>query len=370
MPNYADAMEALRLQTAVPVLMGREEAYQAALPSQPLVRAMWSRDDPAHADLRRMSERDFRPEAIAPIIASTRKLAEALLSGKTQQEPTGRMELVEEYAVPLAREAVCKGLVGIDPAQEDWLCAWQNTHPSVFLQDEAVFVADVQAWLAQRAAQPGKKMIDNLIALYHQKAPVGGSPMSLDDLVSYFDMLAVGAYESLRTNIATALVLLIEHDALPELRAQQGQDTFPALCASATEEVLRLAPSFPCIYLSTRAEVRLGRQHIPAGAMLMIWLSAANRDPAVFKDPDRFDLWRYFERRLAPRPPLTFGYGMHHCLGALLSRQVIEASIEAFVAHVRGTVRLDPQEAVTWYPYYGSDHSLEQASVLYEEHES
>jgi len=99
----------------------------------------------------------------------------------------------------------------------------------------------------------------------------------------------------------------------------------------------------------------------------MIWLSAANRDPAVYQHPDQFDLGRYLDPHQSPKPPLTFSYGMHYCLGALLSRQVIEAAIQAFVAHVPGPVRLDPQEAVTWYPYYGVDHTLKQACVLYGE---
>ncbi len=138
--NYQDAVEALRLQAAVPALAGREGTYQSELSAGPMGRAMWVRDDPAHSALRKMTEANFRSEAIAPIIASTRLLAGALLSRRTQQEPAGQIELVEEYTSPLAREAVCKGLVGIDPAQEDWLRAWQDTHPSALLLDEPGFV--------------------------------------------------------------------------------------------------------------------------------------------------------------------------------------------------------------------------------------
>lgn len=220
--------------------------------------------------------------------------------------------------------------------------------------------------------------------------------MSFDELVSYFDMLAVGGYESLRTNIATALLELIKHDVLPELRARRDQDTFPALLASAREEALRLAPSFPCVYLTTRAPVTLSGQAIPAGATLVIWLSAANRDPAVYRAPDQFDLWRYFDVEVerdrhthhlqgareerqridldvnggfgheTTKPPLTFSSGMHYCLGALLSREVITAAFEAFVDHVPGPVRLDP-EGPAFYAFYGLDHSLKQVSILYGE---
>ncbi len=221
--------------------------------------------------------------------------------------------------------------------------------------------------MARATSTASGGLLDKLIVLYHRGASVGGSPMSLDDLVSFFDMFAVGAYESLRTNIATALTTLIEKETLEALREHRDRAEFPALLSSAREEVLRYAPSFPCVCLTTRATVALGGQAIPPEAMLMIWLSAANRDPAVYSDPDQFDLWRYFDLRQSPKPPLSFGYGMHHCLGASFSREIISIAIETFLDLVPVPVRLDPQEAVTYYDYYGSDHSIRQASVVYGE---
>src|SRR5260370_12801799 len=149
-PSYADAVEALRLQNAVPALAGREEpyeAYQVALPAGPMARAMWARDEPAHAALRHMTEASFRALTIAPIITTTRKLAHALLSRKIQREPAGHLNLVEEYSSPLAGEAIDNGLMGIDPAEAPWLRVWMRaweerntTPPAVFVQEEATFV--------------------------------------------------------------------------------------------------------------------------------------------------------------------------------------------------------------------------------------
>src|SRR6266446_6041627 len=124
--TYQHVAQALQLQNAAPLLTGREGTYQAAFPGGPMGRAMWARDDPAHSELRKMTAASFRAEAIAPIIASTRKFAHDLLSRKVVRQPAGSINLVEEYSSPLAAEAIDNGLVGIDPAEAPWLRAWQH----------------------------------------------------------------------------------------------------------------------------------------------------------------------------------------------------------------------------------------------------
>src|SRR6185503_18820479 len=93
----------------------------------------------------------------------------------------------------------------------------------------------------------------------------------------------------------------------------------PALIPSAIEESVRLRPPFPRSARQTTKDTELAGQKIPAGAIVLIWLTTANRDDRVFTDPNRFDILR------KPNPHLSFGKGIHHCLGAPLAR--LEVSI-------------------------------------------
>jgi cytochrome P450 len=88
----------------------------------------------------------------------------------------------------------------------------------------------------------------------------------------------------------------------------------PALIPAAIEESVRLRPPFPRSARRATKDTELGGRKIPAGAIVLIWLTTANRDERVFADPDRFDLLR------KPNPHLSFGKGIHHCLGAPLAR--------------------------------------------------
>lgn len=360
-PNYWGVVGALRLQNNGAI--GREGGY---LPDVLLVAAMWARDGAAHMDLRKMSEDAFRLSAIAWMQEPLLEKARELLSRRTQQEPTGRINVIEDFVVPLARYAVCDLLLGINSEQETWIRDWQESHPSVFLQDDSSFQPAFEAWLEKRMKTLGEGLIDTVIAQYMRRAPVGPKVMSLRDLVAYFDMLCIGAYESLRSSMILALTSLVEEGGLEVLRKHRDHTPFRDLLASAGEETLRFVSSFPLMFLMTRKKVVLGGQEIPAEASLMLWLSAANRDPAVYENPDQFDLFRFLPQRAAQtKPPLSFGYGIHYCLGAAFSRLVISIAIQAFVEIVPPPVKIDPEKPVTWYPFFGSDHTVKEAFVEY-----
>jgi cytochrome P450 len=97
-------------------------------------------------------------------------------------------------------------------------------------------------------------------------------------------------------------------DAAAEVRAD------PALLPAAIEEVLRVRTPFPRLGRITTADAEVGGVSIPAGQIVLPWLTAANRDERVFAEPHRFDILR------RPNPHLTFGHGIHFCLGAPLAR--------------------------------------------------
>src|SRR5262249_9759340 len=112
-------------------------------------------------------------------------------------------------------------------------------------------------------------------------------------------------------------------DAAAELRAD------PALLPAAIEEVLRYRPPFPRLGRMTAAEVDLGNHTIARDQIVILWIAAANRDGAEFRDPDRFDIHR------KPNPHLSFGHGIHFCLGAPLARLEARIALETLFGRYR-----------------------------------
>ena len=130
------------------------------------------------------------------------------------------------------------------------------------------------------------------------------------------------------------MVCFDEHpDAVAEIRAD------PTLLPAAIEEVLRLRTPFPRVGRLTRVDTEVGGVPIPAGQILLPWLTAANRDERVFADPDRFDIHR------VPNPHLTFGHGIHFCLGAPLARLEARVALRMLLQRFRD-IEVDPGEQV------------------------
>jgi cytochrome P450 len=138
---------------------------------------------------------------------------------------------------------------------------------------------------------------------------VDGERLADEEIIGFVGLLLLAGHITTTATLGNSVVCFDEHpDAVAEIRAD------PTLLAAAIEEVLRLRTPFPRVGRMTRVDTEVGAVPIPAGQILLPWLTAANRDERVFADPDRFDINR------VPNPHLTFGHGIHFCLGAPLAR--------------------------------------------------
>jgi len=279
---------------------------------------MLQADPPDHTRLRKLVAREFTARRIQALRPRIQRVAGELVGAIG---PSGRADLVDAFAFPLPITVICE-LLGVPHMDRNVFRAWST---------EIVAATDPEA-----ATQASQEMAVYLLGLIEEKrntTPAGdgdllhalvrttdtdGDALTPDELLGMAFLLLVAGYETTANLISSASRLLLTHPGqLAALRADW------TLLEGAVEEALRCEPAAQATaYRYTAEPVTLAGVRIPAGETLLIYLASANRDPARFPDPDRFDIHR---DPADTRAHLSFGHGLHHCLGAPLAR--LEAAV-------------------------------------------
>src|SRR5439155_22685987 len=205
----------------------------------------------------------------------------------------GRAELRREFAGPLAAAVITRAL-GLDGADTAAVLRWYDA-----------IVASVTGVTAGRPASAAGRAA--FAELRGALQPLAADARDLDpeEAVSNGAVLLFGGIETTEGMIANAVLHLLEHrEALALVRAD------PGLVAAAIEESLRVEPAAATVDRYATRDVALGGAAIGRGDLVTVSIAAANRDPATFPDPDRFDV-----RRENARQHLAFAAGPHVCLG-------------------------------------------------------
>jgi cytochrome P450 len=275
-------------------------------------RIMLYRDPPEHARLRRLVSSAFSP----PVVRRLRPRIEAMVDDLL--EPAlrrGRMDVAAELAYPLP-VMVISALMGI-PAEADEQLRRHATAlgrafaavvpgPARAAADEAVgwlraFVTDQ---LEQRRARPGDDLLSRLIAVESD-----GERLSTTEIVDNTVFAFFAGFETTVHLITNGCAALLRHPGeLARLRAD------PALVPAAVDEFLRYEAPIQGTARLVRETLEIGGQTVRKGRVLVLMLGSANHDERVFADPWRLDVGR------RPNPHVTFGGGMHLCLGGFLAR--------------------------------------------------
>ena len=166
------------------------------------------------------------------------------------------------------------------------------------------------------------------------EAAASGSGLAAGEIVSNAAVLMFGGIETTEGMITNAILHLLGHPA--QLRLVLDD---PGLVPSAIDESLRLEPAAAVVDRYAAREVRIGDAVIRKGDLVTVSITGAGRDPAVFPDPDRFDV-----RRSNARLHLAFAHGPHFCLGVHLARLEAQAAVHAAVRRLPG-LRLDPERS-------------------------
>jgi len=280
-------------------------------------RRLSSYDPPDHTRLRALVTRAFTVRRVESMRSHIQAIADRLLDGVGGAE---RMDVIADLAHPLPSLVICE-MLDVAEADRRQFSVWTGDiafllapiiAPDRLATGEAAagaFMAYVRDLIAERREALGDDLLSALIT-----AEADGDRLTEDELVAMIVFLFSAGHQTTRDLVGNGLLALLQHrDQWQRLLAQ------PALLPAAIEECLRYDPSVTMFFRRALQDTHIGDTPIPAGDRIFVSISAANRDPARFDDPDRFDL----DRR--DNEHLTFGGGIHYCLGAALAR--VEAHI-------------------------------------------
>jgi cytochrome P450 len=272
-------------------------------------------DPPLHTRVRRLIAGALTPRAIAGLQGSVTALVDRLLDAMAAR---GQCDLIADFASAIPVEVIGT-LLGVPPderaALRDWSLAILGALEPVVSPDAAAsgnaavsdFLAYLEGLVARRRAAPGEGEPDVLTRLIGSDSDA--ERLSAAELLHNCIFLLNAGHKTTTNLIGNGLVALHDH---PGQRARLVAQ--PALIRTAVEEILRYESSNQLGNRITTEATEIGGVAMSAGTPITLCIGAANRDPAQFPDPDRFDVAR------TPNRHLAFGAGIHQCAGMSLAR--------------------------------------------------
>lgn len=273
-------------------------------------------DPPRHRQLRALISKAFAPSMVAQMETWIRKECEELLNSCLEN---GEMDFVKEFSIPLPGRVTAQ-LLGVPNQDHDQVNAWINaiaSDPAV-IGMEAYFQAQQEmgklfmTLLEERARVPQQDLITHLL-----QAEIDGERLSPADTLAFCIALLIAGNETTNSFLANAMY---NFASMPEIQARLAAN--PADIPLALNEVLRFDPPVQSMCRIARQDVVLEGHQIRKGDLVNAWLSAANRDQTVFPHPDEFNMYRDNGKIL------SFGYGAHYCIGAMLARLETKIAFE------------------------------------------
>jgi cytochrome P450 len=297
-----------------------------------------------HRRLRSLVSRAFTPRATARMDETIHAVINELTDAV---ESEGSCEFVQQVARPYPVPVIC-ALLGAPQADWEQFATWAedifkivsfdinlaDEEPAVLRAWDA-FDAYVDDMIGRRRLQLTNDLLSELI-----RAEVDGDRLNAAEVrMLAFSILLAGT-DTTRTQLGASMQVLCEHpDQFAVLRDR------PELAMNAVEETMRHSPSMCSTLRSVTQDVTIGEYTFPAGTFIIVNTYAANRDPAIYKDPTRFDITRN-----DPPPILTFGGGAHYCLGASLARRELSEALKILARRM-----INPRLAgpAPWRPLLG-----------------
>src|SRR5579871_1659183 len=294
-------------------------------------------DQPDHTRLRGLVSKAFTPRVVDGLRPRVESLVDELLGAAKRN---GGLEVVEEFAYPLP-VVVISEMLGVPAEDHEQFKAWSRVLARALDPEYMASLEQIQermqafmefaqyffALFAARRAEPRDDLITALV-----QAEEAGDKLSEAELLSTCILLLVAGHETTVNLIGNGILALLRH---PEEAAKWRAN--PSLTRNAVEEILRYDPPVQLTGRVALTDLEFSGYPIPKGEQAVLLIGSANRDPDQFADADRLDLGRADPRHL------SFGFGIHHCLGAPLARLEGQLALEAFVNRFPGAQLAGPE---------------------------
>lgn len=304
-------------------------------------------DDPRHAKFRKLLMPSMTPRALRGIEQDLRRRAAGIVDAALAKRDC---DFLVDVAAELPLQAVAE-LVGVPQEDRHELMNWANVTLDYqdrevgevndrLVQAQARMVAYGTDLLERKRVQPA----DDLLSVVTH-AEIDGAPLTANEQRMFLSLIMAAGSETTRNSIAIGMAALSEHPEAWE-RLRWDRELLPV----AVEELLRWASSTPYNRRTATRDVDLHGRRIRAGDKVSLWWASANRDESVFADPYTLDITRN------PNPHLTFGRGVHFCLGSTLARLEMRVIFDVLLDRVGAVTVTGPIEYVRSNKHAGVRH--------------
>lgn len=302
-----------------------------------------SMDSHEHSRMRRLVAGAFTLRRIEQMRSNVQAVIDELLDEMQAKGPT--IDLVEQLCLPMPLTVIGE-LLGVPPQDlhqfEKWGRAFATVDDRAGGEESLAGLAKLSEYImglvAEKRTNPGEDMLSELIAARDNE-----DRLSEQELVTFGFTLIGAGFDTTACQLGNSVLALIEHHR--EQWDWLVED--PSRIPTAVEELLRHVnlfatdtTGFPRVAI---ADIHVGGVTIRAGDAVLLGLSSANRDEAVFPDADRLDLAR------EPNPHMSFGHGMHYCLGKHLGRMEMELAVEGLIRRFPDLRLAVPESELPWY---------------------
>ncbi|MPY55932.1 cytochrome P450 [Streptomyces spongiae] len=294
---------------------------------------LFAMDPPDHTRLRRTLIPEFSFRRIDNLRPAIQKLTDRLVDDLLCRTPA-TADLVETFTLPLPLQVICE-LLGVPYADREFIhrqaaaFATVDQGPERMRAGWAALFSYLLDLLAAKSAEPADDLLSRLAT-----ERVEAGELSVQEAAGLAVQLLIAGHETTASMLSLGVVTLLAHPA--QLAVLGGE---PEAVADAVEELLR---HLTVVHIGLRRiateDVEIAGTTVRAGEGVIVALQAANRNPAVFPDPDRFDVTRDAGRHLA------FGHGLHHCVGQSLARAELQIALPTLFRRLPGLRLLENPE--------------------------
>jgi cytochrome P450 len=337
-PNNAMSPEQLRRAPKLPAMFAK------------LQQSLLDLDGADHDRLKVLVHKAFTPRMIEGMRQNTQTMTNLALENAKKR---GEIDLLHEFALPVPL-AIIGQIMGVPEKDHTKFAGWTRamvssaSNPLFSIPGVLMFVRYLRDMVEKRRKQPQDDLTSALVA-----AQEGSDALSTDEIVSMLILLLSAGHETTVNLIGTGVFELLRHPAQLELLRQD-----PSLIKPAVEELLRfVTPAETGTERFAARDIEIGGVTIPKGELVIACIASANRDSSQFENPQVLDITR------ANNKHLSFGQGMHYCLGAPLARLEGQTAIGTLLAGAPNLRLKDKPDDYKWRPGFVL-RGLEKVPVL------